>query len=181
MATSVFLREAQPSDSDPIEVLLLASYSEHLKGAYAPSLLMVALPAIAKANPILLTSGTFFVAQDGPGPLLGCGGWTHERPGTSERTRGVAHIRHFAVHPGRTRTGIGRRIYDRCCKQAHEGGVKTFECFSTLSAEPFYAALGFIKVGEDSVALTPSVRFPIVLMRANFGTSTTQSMSTASG
>jgi N-acetylglutamate synthase-like GNAT family acetyltransferase len=169
MGAGVYLREAQPGDEGPIEVLLSASYSELLKPAYDASLLAIALPIITKANPILLNSGSFYIAENANGNLLGCGCWTHDRPGTSERMQGMAHIRHFAVHPSCSRQGIGRMIYARCQKQAQEVGVKTFECYATLVAEPFYRALGFVKIGEDSVTLTRMVTFPNVLMRIDLG------------
>jgi hypothetical protein len=58
-----------------------------------------ALPFMTSANPILLASGTYYIAEREPGHLVGCGGWTAARPGSGEIIEAEAHIRHFATHP----------------------------------------------------------------------------------
>lgn len=165
MDKDMILREAMPGDRKSVGLLLLTSYSELLKNAYRESVLAAALPLITMANPTLLSCGTFFVVCDSEeGDALGCGGWTHQRPGTNEIVDGVAHIRHFAVHPKWIGHGIGRRLYERCESQAREANVKTFECYSTLNAERFYATLGFRKIATEEIELTPTTRLPIVSM-----------------
>jgi predicted N-acetyltransferase YhbS len=164
MDKNMIFREAIPRDRKSVELLLLASYSELLKNAYGESVLAAALPSITMANPTLLSCGTFFVVCDSEGDALGCGGWTHQRPGTNEMVDGVAHIRHFAVHPKWIGHGIGRSLYERCESQAREANVKTFKCYSTLNAERFYAALGFRKIATEEIELTPTTKFPIVSM-----------------
>ena len=165
MVANVVLREALPSDGLAVESILSASYSQLLKGAYSESLLAVALPALTTANRALLASGTFYLAENASGRLVGCGGWTHQRPGTGEREEGIAHIRHFATHPDWSGRGVGRLIYDHCEGQAREAGVKLFDCYSTLNAQPFYAALGFKTISAKEVMLRGTIRFPTVLMR----------------
>ena len=165
MAANVVLRAALPSDGLAIESILSASYSELLKGAYSEPLLAVALPALTRANPVLLASGTFYLAENSSGCMVGCGGWTHQRPGTDEIEEGIAHIRHFATHPDWSARGIGRLIYNHCEGQAREARVKIFDCYSTLNAQPFYAALGFRTISANEVMLRGTIKFPIVLMR----------------
>jgi N-acetylglutamate synthase-like GNAT family acetyltransferase len=165
MVANVVLRAALPSDGLAIESVLSASYSELLKGAYSESLLAVALPALTTANPALLASGTFYLAENASGRLVGCGGWTHQKPGTSEMEEGIAHIRHFAIHPNWSGRGIGRSIYNHCEGQAREARVKIFDCYSTLNAQPFYAALGFKTISANEVMLRGTIKFPTVLMR----------------
>lgn len=82
------IRVATLEDTAGVTAVLTASYSSLLKEHYDAGLLARALPAMTKANPMLLQSGTYFVAEaDGDG-VIGCGGWTLERPGTTEIAAG---------------------------------------------------------------------------------------------
>lgn len=119
-----------------------------------------ALPHLAKANPTLLASGTYYVAETEPGNLDGCGGWTAARPGSGEIAEGEAHIRHFATYPGWTRQGIGSALLARCIGDARSFGIRRLHCFSTLNAERFYWAAGFNTVGLIDVQLGPDMAFP---------------------
>ena len=161
----MLLRVAVPGDKPAIERVLDAAFGEPLRGAYSESLLAAAVPAMTKANPALLSCGTFYVVENGDGCVVGCGGWTPERPGTTEIAAGLGHIRHFATHPEWIGRGIGRLIYRHCEERAREAGVKRLECYSTLNAEPFYAAMGFQRVSVNEVMLAGGIPFPSVIMR----------------
>lgn len=134
-------------------------------GFYEPALLDIALPLMTKANPRLLASGTFHVAELRDGRLAGCGGWTMERPGDGMVRAKEAHIRHFATHPGWTRGGIGAALLGRCLAEARAQGVKTLFCYSTLVAEGFYRASGFETIEPLKVTLGPGAEFPSLLMK----------------
>lgn len=151
-------------DSDAVSALLVASYSRLLTARYESDMLARALPHLAKANPTLLASGTYYVAETEPGNLDGCGGWTAARPGSGEIAEGEAHIRHFATHPGWTRQGIGSALLARCIGDARSFGIRRLHCFSTLNAERFYWAAGFNTVGPIDVQLGPAMAFPAILM-----------------
>jgi hypothetical protein len=43
--------------------------------------------------------------------------------------------------------------------------VRTFECYSSLNAENFYRALGFVRIREMDMELKPPVVLRGVLMR----------------
>ena len=120
---------------------------------------------MTKANPKLLESGTYYVAESKDGDIVGCGGWTIERPGDEVIEPGVGHIRHFGTHPSWTMYGIGKGIYAACEAKARSAGITSFECFSSLNAEKFYSALGFKSVRRIDVELRDGVYFPGVLMR----------------
>jgi GNAT superfamily N-acetyltransferase len=165
MPADVVLRTAGPSDKHSIELVLSASFPQLLKGAYSESLLAAVLPALTRANPVLLACGTFYVAENAQGQIVGCGGWTHEKPGSTEVVEGTVHIRLFALHPDWSGRGIGRRIYEHCEKQVRETPATIFECYSTLNAEPFYAAMGFRTVGPLEVMMGGNILFPALLMR----------------
>jgi GNAT superfamily N-acetyltransferase len=168
-ALSCEIRVSQPADAGAVSALLEASYPSLLAKVYDKDLLGIALPLMTKANPKLLASGTFYIAELSDGQLAGCGGWTMERPGDEMVEDGEAHIRHFATHPGWTRKGIGAALLSRCIEEARARGVKTLSCYSTLAAENFYRASGFETIKPFRITLRPGVEFPSLLMRRKLG------------
>ncbi|MBV8735882.1 MAG: GNAT family N-acetyltransferase [Alphaproteobacteria bacterium] len=158
------IRAARPADSASVAALLAASYAELLAGHYDGDILRRALPYLSRANPTLLLSGTYHVAECEPGNLIGCGGWTVAAPGSGEIIEGQAHIRHFAIAPTWVRRGIGAALLARCLSDARQAGVRKLLCLSTLNAEPFYRAFGFDAVAPVDVPMGPDLRFPGVLM-----------------
>ncbi len=163
-ARDVALRPAIPADADGVSALMQASCPTLMAPAYDAEVLAAALPLMTTANRKLLGSGTYYVVQATDGEIIGAGGWTHDRPGTGELTPGLAHIRHFATHPDHTGKGIGRTIYDQCQSAARAEGITQLECYASLNAEPFYAALGFERVRPVAVPMGPDLAFPSVLM-----------------
>lgn len=159
------VRIATPDDVAAVEALLEASYPALMRPAYEEAVLAPALKLVTKANPSLLASGTYYVAEAERGLVVGCGGWTLERPGTGTVEPNLAHIRHFGTHPAWTKRGIGRAIYRLCESGARAAGATTLECYSTLNGEAFYAALGFESIGPIEVELVPDVMLPGILMR----------------
>ncbi|MER8428326.1 GNAT family N-acetyltransferase [Mesorhizobium sp. M0142] len=134
-----------------------------MAAAYSQEVLAGSLPAMTKANPELLTSGTYYVAEEW-GRILGCGGWTLERPGTEEITPDVAHLRHFATDPAVVKKGTGRAIFRECAQAAAKAGAKMFQAYSSLNAEPFYESFGLTRIVQIELPMTPSNSFPAVLM-----------------
>lgn len=159
------VRVARPDDAEAVTRLLEASYPELLPAAYDQQFLERALKLITRANPTLLSSGTYYVAGQSSGSLVGCGGWTRERPGTTEVVPYLGHIRHFGTHPGWIRRGVGRAIYSRCQDTAQAAGIRTFEAYAGINAESFYRALGFERVREIDVEFQPQIIMHGVLMR----------------
>ncbi len=169
IASSGFrLRLATPADAVEVGRLLEESYPALMASAYDEAALAPALSLMTKANPALLRSGTYYVAAAPAGLLVGCGGWTLEQPGTGAVEARVAHLRHFATHPDWTRRGVGRAIYRQCEAAARSAGVLALECYSSLNAEKFYAALGFARIREFDAELRPGVALRSVLMRREF-------------
>lgn len=166
MTSSVSIRTATLNDRDGVTSLLNASYPALMRHAYKESVLTAVLPVITVAQTTLLQSGSYYVAETEDGLIVGCGGWTKERPGTSEIRPGLVHIRHFGVHPDWTRRGIGHRIYDRCVRDAKSEGVQRLECYSSLNGELFYQALGFESAGHIEVKMANGIKFPGVSMFA---------------
>ena len=142
--------------------LLAASYAQ-LAG-YDPHGLANAMPLMAHANPKLLASGTYYIAEIG-GVAAGCGGWSVEKPGTGEVVAGISHIRHFGTHPAFLRRGVARHLLRHSINEARRLGMRTLMSQSTLPAEAFYAAAGFQRLGVIDVEMAPGVVLPAVEMR----------------
>jgi N-acetylglutamate synthase-like GNAT family acetyltransferase len=165
MTSGFALRVADLRDLAAVGALLEASYPTLLAEGYEPTILAKALPLIVKANPKLLASGTYYVAETAEGELIACGGWTKERPGSGGGVEGEAHIRHFATHPDWIRRGAASGLLRCCIQDATAAGIAAFECYSTLVAVAFYQASGFVAVRPIDLELMPGVSFPGLLMR----------------
>jgi GNAT superfamily N-acetyltransferase len=163
-APTCVIRVANPTDSEAVGALLVASYSSLLADFYDSDLLARALPHFTKANPTLLACGTYYVAETEAGNPVACGGWTAARPGSEEISEGEAHIRHFATHPKWTRKGIGSGLLARCISDARSLGIRKLHCCSTLYAERFYQSAGFDTVAPIDVELEPGITFSALLM-----------------
>lgn len=164
MTETFLIRAAQPNDLDDVDALLRRSYPALLKESYPPSTYVTAIPLIAKAQPRLLATGTYFVVLDGE-TIVGAGGWTRGAPtGGRQALRDVGHIRHVVTDHQRVRQGIGRRLMSHVVATAQEAGIRELECLSTLMAVPFYEALGFRQLGPVTLNLRAGVTFPAVQM-----------------
>jgi predicted N-acetyltransferase YhbS len=162
MALSI--RVAAPDDTAAVTRVLEASYPVLLAGAYDAALLARTMKMLTRPHPKLLAGGTYFLAEE-EGEPVGCGGWSLWAPGSEKVEDGLAHLRHFAVVPAAVRRGVGRALYDRCERDARAAGARRFETQATLNGEPFYAALGFERVGPIDVPMGPGLDFPSILMR----------------
>lgn len=164
MSAEFSIRVAGPEDEFWVSETLEASYSLLMPPSYEEDVLAVALPSMIRANPALLSAGTYYVAEATDGGLAGCGGWTPERPGSGEIEPKLSHIRHFATHPDWLGRNVGRSIYLRCEAEARAAGVDRFECYASLNSEKFYAALGFQRVRPVDVPMGDRLKFPAILM-----------------
>ncbi|QYK40549.1 MAG: GNAT family N-acetyltransferase [Paracoccaceae bacterium] len=162
MTLSLTVRTARPADLAAVDLLLSRSYPRLLADDYPPSVLVTALPLISRAQPGLLASGRYFVVMAGD-RVAGAGGYSLAPPqGRGEP--GVGHIRHVATDPGLVRQGVGAALMAQIFAQAAAEGVQRFDCLSTRTAVPFYAAQGFRVAGEVEVRLAPGIGFPAVRM-----------------
>ncbi len=158
------IRVSTPADEARVTDLLKASYPALMAPSYHKAVLASAIPLMTRANPKLLSSGSYYVAVGDEGRFVGGGGWTMERPGTGEIAGDLAHIRHFAVRADCTGLGVARAIYTRCETEARTAGVGRFECYSSLNAEGFYGALGFKRIRPISVPMGRDIALPSILM-----------------
>lgn len=164
MAQTLTLRTAQPADLAGVDRLLGRSYPRLLAPDYPPSTLVLAVPRFARAQPRLLGSGRYFVAEDPQGRILGAGGWSRQSPSGGPVSELTGHVRHVATDPDATRRGIGRMVMDRVMDDARRAGVRWLDCLSTRTAVPFYRALGFRAVRPHELSLGPGIGFPVMRM-----------------
>lgn len=157
------VRLAGRADLAAVDALLALSFPALLKADYPPSVMVTAVPLLARANPALVASGHYFVVTDGDGRVVGAGGCT---PGRPARGGGVAsgHIRHVATDHRLVRQGIGRRLMERLLAHARDRGIGLLLCQATRTAVPFYRAMGFVALGPISVELRPGISFPAEAM-----------------
>ena len=160
------IRVATPGDLAAVDRVFARSYPALLKPDYPPSVLVTALPLISRAQPRLLASGTFFLAETG-GQIVGAGGWTPGAPGGARSAVRAGHVRHLVTDQNHTRRGVGRAIMDRVFETARDAGMTELRCQATRTAVPFYRAVGFSVLGDIMVPLRPGIDFPAVsMMRA---------------
>jgi GNAT superfamily N-acetyltransferase len=164
MAQTITLRRAAPSDLAGIDRLLNRSYPRLLAADYPPSTLVLAVPRFARAQPELLASGRYFVAEDVHGRILAAGGWSRRNPSGGPVAETTGHVRHVATDPDVARQGVGRMVMVRVMQEAREAGVRWLDCLSTRTAVPFYLALGFRSMHPQDLALGPGISFPVMRM-----------------
>ena len=152
------IRTTTRADLAAVDALLARSYPKLLKRDYAPSVLVLALPLISRAQPRLLASGTYFLAET-EDRVVGVGGWTTDR-----RDRRLAHIRHVGTDDRFLRQGVASALLRHCFDTARKRGVTRMECWSTRTAVSFYAHMGFEELGPMDVDLAPGIRFPSIRM-----------------
>lgn len=160
------IRAARLDDAAAIDAVLARAYPALMASSYDADLLAAALPAMVKARPALLQSGTYYVAEDA-GRLIGCGGWSFEEPGSRRLENGLAHLHHFTTDPAMVRRGVGRAIIARCLAMATARAVTCFEAFASLNAEPFYQSLGLERLDRVDLPMAPGTRLPAVRMRGS--------------
>lgn len=159
MAEDFNIRVATRADISGVDALLAKCYPKLLKPDYPPSVMVTALPLISKAQPKLVTCGSYYVAETASGEIIGVGGITRDK---AIATKG--HVRHVGTDPDMARRGVGRALLTHALDQAAVDGMGEIECWSTFTAERFYASLGFETIGPIDVPLQPGITFPSLRM-----------------
>ncbi|MDZ4089187.1 MAG: GNAT family N-acetyltransferase [Tabrizicola sp.] len=167
MAQTITLRRAAPSDLGGVDRLLMRSYPRLLAADYPPSTLVLAVPRFARAQPELLASGRYFVAEDAQGRILAAGGWSRQSPSGRAVAETTGHVRHVATDPDAVRQGLGRMVMERVMQEAREAEVRWLDCLSTRTAVPFYRSLKFRAMNAQELVLGPGIAFPVMRMVAD--------------
>ncbi|MCB2113890.1 MAG: GNAT family N-acetyltransferase [Parvularculaceae bacterium] len=156
------VRPTTPADAAAVSRILRASYEKLYRGWYRDDALEKALPAMTRANPVLLSSGRYFVVEMDRA-VVACGGWSADCPAGGAMDR-RAHLRHFATDPAYLNRGCAGAIVQRCFSAARAAGYVEFEVISSLTAEAFYARRGFMQIAHVRQPMG-GVDFACVLMR----------------
>lgn len=164
MDATLTLRLTRPADLAELDELFSRSYPALLKADYPPSVLVLALPLISRANPRLLASGSYYCAER-DGRIVAAGGWSWAGPQGGASPTHMAHVRHVVTDRNSTRQGIGGALMRQVIDEAGRAGARLLDCQSTITAVPFYASLGFREVGPILVTLRPGIIFPAVRMQ----------------
>ncbi len=165
MDQTLSLRPAVLADIEALDRLYRRSYMRLLAADYPASVLVCAVPVFGRAQPDLVASGRFHVVEDASG-LVGAGGWSLRPPNGSPGQRGLGHVRHVATDPDHTRKGVAALLLDHVKRQAQDIGMTQLCALSTLTAVPFYAAMGFEEQGPSRILLRGGISFPSVVMLA---------------
>lgn len=158
MPTTLAIRLATYDDLAAVDALFASSYARLLRADYPPSLQVMALPRLSRAQPALLRSGRYFLAEE-DGEVVGAGGWSKDG-----RVRRLGHVRHLVCDHRLTRRGIATRVINAALAQARKEGITRMACDATRTAVPFYESRGFFKVGPVDVDIAPGIRFPATRM-----------------
>ncbi|MEM8555418.1 MAG: GNAT family N-acetyltransferase [Pseudomonadota bacterium] len=156
----VTVRLARAGDLSRLDALFGRTYPKLLKADYPPSVMVTAVPLIAKAQPALVSSGTFRVAELSNGDIIGAGGWTPRR-----KRPQIGDVRHVVCDDRFLRNGIARSILQASMKEAAADGVRIMDCKSTRTAVPFYLSMGFVPLGPIDVPLRDGITFPAIQMQ----------------
>ncbi len=159
---TLIIRKATLADLAAVDRLLGRSYPKLLAPHYPPSTVVLAVPLMARAQPRLLQSGRYFLAEQG-GRVVGAGGYSPEAP-MGRIVPGTMHVRHLATDPSMARRGVARALLTHVLAVARQEGAASFDCISTRNAEPFYAAMGFLPVAPVMLNLGPGIEFPAIHM-----------------
>jgi len=169
------LRPATHGDIPALEDLIDVSVRALNAPDYTPAQIDAALADVLGLDTQLIADGTYFVIE-ADGGIVAAGGWSARQTpyGGDRAKRGgdarldpavdAARIRAFYVHPGWTRRGFARRIYDACEAAARSRGFRRFELVATLTGARLYAALGFTAHDTVDVPLTGGLVLPCVRM-----------------
>ena len=85
------IRPTTIADLPTVDALLARAYPRLLKPDYPPSVMVTVLPLISRAQPDLLRSGTYYLAESHEHGVVGAGGWTRDQTRSE-----LGHIRHVA-------------------------------------------------------------------------------------
>jgi GNAT superfamily N-acetyltransferase len=179
------LRVASPDDAAALEPLMQASTAAIFPAFYDAAQTASAVRYVAIPDPALLADGTYYVLEAGGEPVA-CGGWSRRgRPymGSPDAegddrmldpATEAAHVRAMFVRADWTRRGLGRRIIERCERDAGAQGFRRLDLVATLPGVLLYRACGFEPTAElEDVELVDGTRLACLAMSKPIGVGAT--------
>ncbi len=170
------LRPATMTDICALRELIARSSRGLSAPHYRPEQVEGALQGDFGVDTALIRDGTYFVATDGAGEIVGCGGWSRRRTmfggdaGANRDDRLLdpradpAKIRAFFVDPRHARRGIGRMILERSESEARRAGFSCLGLMATLPGVPLYERFGYTRSAPQSFPLPGGLTIDFVPM-----------------
>lgn len=174
---ALVVRPATRAEIPLLETLIASSADALGRGYYSAAETQAAIAHVFGVDSDLVDDGTYLVAEDGAGRILGCGGWSRRRtlfggdnfagrtPGFLDPAVDAARIRAFFVAPEAARQGVASRLLAECEARAAAAGFTRMALMATLPGVPFYAARGYAagepieqRCGETPVRFVPMSR-----------------------
>jgi GNAT superfamily N-acetyltransferase len=171
-------RIRQAALNDRAALVDLISRSARILGTarYSASQIEGALRGAFGVDTQLIHDGTYFVAEDPAGAIVGCGGWSRRRTlfggdqrsdreaGELDPEKDAAKIRAFFVDPAHTRRGIATALLSRCEAEASRSGFSRFELMGTLTGVALYEARGYLPLSPVRYELGPGLTIEFLAM-----------------
>lgn len=148
------IRPARPEDADE-----LSAIAQSAKASWGyPADWLARWREALTIQPDFIRENPVFVAVAEDGGLLGFVGLVRD----TETRWGLEHL---WIRPGSMGRGLGRLLVDHAAEFARSRGVEELAIDAEPFAEPFYARIGAIRVGEvdGSIDGQPRIRPQMVL------------------
>lgn len=161
---AIRIRATTADDIAAMEALIVDSARALSRGYYSEAEIEAAITHVFGVDSQLVADGTYLLAEDADGMMLGCGGWSRRRTlfggdrfaardgGMLDPATDAARIRAFFVAPQAARRGVGRALLQACEDRAAAAGFRHFQLMATLPGVPLYAAHGYV---PDAPVLHP--------------------------
>jgi len=170
------IRPATLGDLPQLHVLIEKSVRDLSVGYYTSAQIESALRFVFGPDTQLIADQTYYVIESEERELVAAGGWSRRwtlyggdqmkkaDDSLLDPTTEAARIRAFFVHPAWARRGLGRRLFERCAKDAAMVGFRKLELMATLPGEPLYRALGFVPIARIVTQLPDGETLPVIHM-----------------
>jgi len=173
---SIRFRVATMDDLPALHALIEASVRGLQTKEYSQAQIDGALGNALGLDTQLVLDGTYFIAENDAGVMMGCGGWSYRRTlfgadGAQSRestlldpATDAAKIRAIFVSPQFARQGVGSAILEYCEEAARAAGFTRAEMGSTLTGVPLYTLKGYVAQKAVNVPLPNGETLPVVHM-----------------
>lgn len=132
--------------------------------------------SIMGMDPQLIADGTYLLAEDASGAVIGCGGWsmrrtTHGGGRSAGRDDGLldpatepARVRAMYTDPAHARRGVGRAILQAAERAAAAAGFSDATLVATLAGAPLYRAAGWQEIERMEAPAAEGRTVPVIRM-----------------
>ena len=150
--TDVTLAPARPEHVDALNLLILRSKAHW---GYDAEMMNI-MARVLRLDMDALTAGRAMVGWR-DGEALGVAQISEPDAAADPETMELDLL---FIAPEAIGTGLGRRLYDWALTQARAAGCRRLEMLSDPNAEPFYRALGAVKVEDRPSRVVPGRTLP---------------------